>query len=459
MHIIIRMMRILPLLLASFLLLTSSSWAASKPNVLFLFADDMRPDVVGAFGHPVVKTPTIDSLVQRGFTFNNTYCFGSNSGAVCNPSRNMLLSGRVYFRFKGQATPDKPNFAASFNAAGYETYHHGKRGNTALALQKIFNHDKYLKNDEVERKSGGTGKEIVDPAIAFLKSRKTDKPFCMYLAFANPHDARVASEKHLKMYDQDAIPLPKNYLPYHPFNNGELLVRDERLAPWPRTKSEVRKQLRDYYAVITGLDEQMGRLLATLKELKLDENTIVIFSADHGLAMGSHGLFGKQSLYEHSMKAPLVYAGPGIPKGETNAFGYLHDIYPTACALAGIEQPSGIDGVNQQPVILGKEAHVRDTIFTSYKDVQRAVRHGDWKLIVYPKINKTQLFNLKTDPDEIVDLASDSKDEKKLQELLAIMKKQQAINGDKLPLTSEKPAKAEVDESFFKTPPPKKKKK
>ncbi len=445
------------LLLSLLFVAAHSSGAESKPNVLFLFADDMRADAIGALGHPVVKTPTLDSLVQRGFTFQNAYCFGSHSPAVCSPSRNMLLSGRTYFRFKGLATADQPNFAGSFKAAGYETYHHGKRGNTAIALQKVFDHDKYLEDDQAERRSGETGKEIVDPAIEFLKARKTDKPFCMYLAFANPHDPRGASEKHLKLYDRKSIPLPKNFKPYHPFNNGELLVRDEQLAPWPRTENAVRRHLHEYYAAISGLDEQMGRLLVALKELKLDQNTLVIFSADHGLAIGSHGLFGKQSLYEHSMKAPLIVAGPGVPKGNTQAFAYLHDIFPTACDLSGIEIPKGLDGVSQKAVINGENKQKRDIIFTAYRDVQRSVREGDWKLILYPKINKVQLFNLKDDPDELTDLSDDPKHGEKRHALFDRLKTQKALYADNSPLVADKPEKAEVDEKFFKVPPVKKK--
>jgi arylsulfatase A-like enzyme len=427
-----------------------------KPNLLFLLADDMRADAIGALGHPVVQTPNLDRLVDRGFAFTNAYCFGSNVPAVCSPSRNMLLSGRTYFRFKGQATPDQANFAGSFKDAGYETYHHGKRGNVAVQLQKVFEHDKYLKDDQAERRSGETGREIVDPAIEFLKNRKTDRPFCMYLAFGNPHDPRGAAEKHLKLYDRKSIPLPKNFKPFHPFNNGELLVRDEQLAPWPRTEDEVRRHLHEYYAVISGLDEQIGRLLATLKELKLEGNTVVIFSSDHGLAVGSHGLFGKQSLYEHSMKAPLVFAGPGVPRGKSAAFAYLHDIFPTACDLCGVAVPSGLDGVSQKPVLAGRKRSMRDIVFTAYRDVQRAVRQDDWKLIVYPKINKTQMFDLSNDPDETRDLSADSSHAQTVRELRDLLRKQQTHYGDLLALDSEKPVQAEVDLTFFKIPPKKK---
>jgi len=125
-------------------------------------------------------------------------------------------------------------------AAGYETYHHGKRGNTSPAIQAQFDHDKYAQ-DQQARTSGEPCQTIVDDAISFLKGRGREKPVFMYLAFANPHDERVANEKYMRLYERDKIPLPKNYKPLHPFNNGEQFVRDELLAPFPRTEDEVRK--------------------------------------------------------------------------------------------------------------------------------------------------------------------------------------------------------------------------
>jgi arylsulfatase A-like enzyme len=410
------------------------SWAADKPdrkpNILFLFTDDQRADTIAALGNSIIQTPNIDALVKRGFVFKNAYCMGSSVGAVCTPSRNMLLSGKAYFRFGSIAPPTKPNFPTSMKQAGYVTYHHGKRGNTAPAIQEQFDHNKY-ENESLNRKNGEAGKQIVDEAIDFLQASKRDKPFFMYLAFGIPHDPRVASQKFLDLYDEEAMPLPKNFMPKHPFDNGELMVRDEKLAAFPRPEMEIRKHLRDYYAIITALDEQIGRLITNLKERDLYENTIIIFSSDHGLAIGSHGLMGKQNLYEHSMKSPLIFAGPGIPQGQTEAFTYLFDIFPTVCELSGAAIPEGIDGISQLPVIQGKVRATRDVIFTAYKDVQRAVRKGDWKLLRYPSADKTQLFNLSDDPHEINNLAADPNHEKEMHMLLLEMKRQQNLFGDK----------------------------
>ncbi len=415
---------------------------AKRPNILFLFTDDQRADTIGALGNPAIKTPAVDSIVRRGFAFRNAYCLGGNSPAVCMPSRNMLLSGKAYFRWQGPLAPaDAPNFPLSFQDAGYQTYHHGKRGNTATKIQACFEINKYV-DENIERTSGEPARLVVDDAISFLKDRHDKRPFCMYLAFGNPHDPRVAAQKYLDLYQPAQIPLPKNYLPLHPFDNGDMTIRDETLAPWPRSEQEVRRQLHEYYAVISGMDHHIGRLLKKLDELKLTENTIVVFSSDQGLAMGSHGLFGKQNLYDAGMKAPLVFAGPGIPHGESDALVYLLDIYPTLCDLVGDPVPAGLDGESFKPVLEGKSHDARSELFLAYREVQRAVRDKRWKLIRYPQVDVTQLFDLAADPDEMHNLASEPSQAARVKEMLARLKAEQKKFGDATPLTVANPRPA-----------------
>jgi arylsulfatase A-like enzyme len=411
-----------------------------RPNVLFLFTDDQRADALGALGHPVLKTPHLDALVKSGFVFRNAYCLGSNLGAVCTPSRNMLLSGRAYFRWKGpQAPADGPNWPKVMKEAGYETYHHGKSGNVAALIQKQFEHNHSLK-DQKERTSGQPGKTVVDGAIGFLKKRKGDRPFFAYLAFEAPHDPRVAARAYRDLYDPAKVPLPKNYLSQHPFDNGEMTIRDEKLAPWPRTEKEVRKHLHDYYAVISGLDHHIGRLLKTLDDLKLRDDTLILFSSDHGLAVGSHGLMGKQNLYEDGMRVPLVFSGPGVAKGTTSdALVYLMDLFPTVCDLTGAKAPANLDGKSLARVIKGEVPGVRDSLFLAYRDVQRAVRDRRWKLIRYPQVDKTQLFDLKDDPHERKDLSADPKQALRVKMMLGLMRNWQKALGDTAPLTVAKP--------------------
>ncbi|MBN1491611.1 MAG: sulfatase-like hydrolase/transferase [Phycisphaerae bacterium] len=413
-----------------------------QPNILFLFTDDQRADTIGALGNPHIQTPTLDSLVREGFVFRNTYCFGGNSPAVCLPSRNMLLSGRAYFRWEGPYAPaDQPNVPVAMKTAGYVTYHHGKKGNTARLIQERFDINKYV-NEKVDREEGQPGRAIVDDAITFLRERTNDKPFFMYLAFANPHDPRIAAQRFLDRYEPGAIPLPKNFLPQHPFDNGEPVIRDELLAGWPRRAEEIQRHLRDYYAVITGLDFHIGRLLQTLRELGLDKNTIIVFSSDNGLAIGSHGLMGKQNLYEHSAKVPLIIAGPGVPRGGSDALVYLLDLFPTFCEWASAPIPTGLDGKSLKPILDGKTAGVRETLFLAYRDVQRAVRDERWKLIRYPRINRTQLFDLKEDADERQNLADDPAQAKRVTQMLTQIERWQRQLGDSAPLASEDPQDA-----------------
>jgi arylsulfatase A-like enzyme len=447
--------RLSVLLLAAFSISTSQA-ATKQPNVIFLFADDMRADSIGALGNPTIKTPHLDSLVQRGFAFNNAYCLGGNRGAVCLPSRNMLLSGKAYFRWQDYQAPNtapaaKGNFApadsttlpAAFKQAGYVTYHQGKKGNSALLVQGQFEINKYVANDDIDRTNGEAGQQIVNEAIEFLTAKKDERPFFMYLAFSNPHDPRVAAEKYMKLYDREKIPLPKNYLPMHPFNNGEMVVRDETLSPWPRTEDEIRKTLHEYYAVISGLDNHIGRLLQKLDELKLTENTIVLFSADQGISVGSHGLLGKQNLYDHAMKVPLFFTGPGIGKGRSDALVYLLDVLPSLCDLTGTPTPSGLDAVSFAPIIQGKTAKGRETLFLAYRDVQRAIRDEQWKLIRYPQVDVNQLFDLKKDPFELNNLAGQASQKERVTKMLGQMKDWQQKLGDAAPLKVANPKPAQ----------------
>jgi arylsulfatase A-like enzyme len=146
-----------------------------------------------------------------------------------------------------------------------------------------------------------------------------------------------------QMYDTTSIPIPPNFLPLHPWDFGEFYIRDEKIAGFPRTKPEVKTNLRDYYAMITHMDVQIGRIIQALKESGEYENTIIVFTSDNGLAIGQHGLFGKQNLYEHSISVPFVISGPGMPENEKRAaFLYLYDIFPTLCELVNIKSPKTV---------------------------------------------------------------------------------------------------------------------
>jgi arylsulfatase A-like enzyme len=212
------------------------------------------------------------------------------------------------------------------------------------------------------------------------------------------------------MYKDEEMKLPGSFMPRHPFDNGMLEIRDEKLAPFPRTEEAIRKHLADYYASITHTDAQIGRILDALERIGRRDRTILVFSSDNGLAMGSHGLMGKQNLYDDSVHVPLIIAGPGIPKGASHhALCYIYDIYPTLCERAGLKTPETVQFRSLNSVINHAGAEFRDHLHFAFMSWQRSVRDKQYKLIEYcvGKERHTQLFDLAKDPQETHNLAAE----------------------------------------------------
>ena len=398
-----------------------------RPNFIFLFTDDQRADTIAAHGNQHIRTPHLDQLVERGFSFRNNYCAGSFSGAVCVASRAMLMTGKQWLNLPKKNPGSNwggakllPSYLAQ--QGGYRSHIIGKWHNGEATLKRAFsegssvylggmaNHADFEVQDFADgklsgkRQAGGFSSEVfANDAVKFIEGAKAEENFFLYVAFMAPHDPRNPPEKYREMYYQNRPPLPKNFLPQHPFKIGPAGVsgRDEGLLPWPRTKEMISDQLCEYYGLITHLDEQVGRVMKALEGSPHADNTYVIYTADHGLAMGSHGLLGKQNIYEHSMKCPLIIWGPEVPAGQsTQEFSYVHDLYATVLGLAGVEQPKLIDAKNLQPVMNGKESGHR-YVFLPFQSHQRAIRTGRWKLNVFPQINHREIFDLEKDPDEI----------------------------------------------------------
>ncbi|MCH7905092.1 MAG: sulfatase-like hydrolase/transferase [Armatimonadetes bacterium] len=415
-------------------------------NVVFLFTDDHRRTAVGALGIEPVKTPNIDSLLAEGTFFQNAYTMGSPHGALCVPSRAMLMTGRNLWHIGprnpetgavdvGRIREEFTTWPEVFRANGYETFGTGKWHNNRDAFNRLFSHggaiyfggmhwpdtnghfeprihwfDPTSDYPESDRKHLKTfsSELYADGAIDFLQNtRDKEKPFVIYVAFSSPHDPRSAPQEYHDMYPPAEIELPPNFAPIHPFDNGDMNVRDEKLSPVPRTVERTKKEISDYYAMVSEVDFHIGRILAELKRQGLDRNTIVVFAGDHGLAVGQHGLLGKQNVYEHSMGLPLVFRGPGIPRGRTReSFVYHHDAGPTLLELAGLEVPETMESKSLVEAIKSPGVQVRESIYLSYQNKQRAVRVGDLKLILYnvDGVERTQLFDLSTDPWEMQNL-------------------------------------------------------
>ncbi len=437
----------------------------SKPNILFLFTDDQRFDTIHALGNEQIQTPNLDYLVNNGTAFSNAYIMGGSSGAVCMPSRAMLLTGRTLYRIEGegQTIPAAHStFPEVFKEAGYRTFGTGKWHNSSDSYARSFDSGAEIffggmddhwnvpacdfdptgqypdpqprrvpfipgqhkvvegQFDHIQR--GKHSSELfADAARDFLLNHDHDEhPFLAYVSFMAPHDPRTMPQQFLTRYDASALSLPINFLPRHPFDNGAMSIRDEQLEAWPRRPSAIRQHLAEYYAMITHLDHEIGRILDALKATGQFDNTIIILAGDNGLALGQHGLMGKQSIYDHSVHVPLIMMGPGICAGAGRQnLCYLVDIFPTLCDLAELPIPETVEGRSLHPALLDENAPSRESLYFAYTDLQRGVRDKRYKLseAVVQGERHTQLFDLQEDPSEMFNLAHEPAHKERLDQL------------------------------------------
>ncbi len=428
------------------------------PNILFLFADDQRADTIAAWGNPRIRTPNLDRLVRSGLSFRRAYMQGAFGDATCVASRAMLLSGRSLFHAEIGLLRDE-TWPAAFGRAGYETFMTGKWHNGAASLPVCFQEARSvfvggftdpLKAVLTDLDGGRFTLPHVasqhacavfaDEAIRVIR-RPHEKPFFCYVAFDAPHDPHIVPENYPVKYDPAKMPLPGSFLSDHPFDNGDMEARDELLLPRPRTSQAIRQMLADYYRYISYLDEQIGRVLDALDASPEGKNTIVVFAADSGVARGSHGLIGKQNLYElDSIRVPLIIAGPGIPANKsTDAMCYLFDVLPTLGARCKVPAPPKSEGLDLSATLRDPAHPAREQMLFAYRNVQRAIVTRDWKLIGYPQANRIQLYHLSEDPEEIHDLAGKAESAPKIAELLALLKKEMAAADDNDPTRGSKP--------------------
>lgn len=432
---------LLPLVCASLLAALASEKASApeRPNVLLIVVDDQSPfDLRPYEPASPLEAPHIDRLAAEGMTLDGAYHMGSWSGAVCTPSRHMIMSGRTLWhlpkngRRNVQQNPLCPEdlaeytLAAVFNRAGYDTMRTCKKGNSYAAANAQFTVVKDATKRQASDEAGSTWHG--DQVIAYLEEREATgnaDPFLIYFGFSHPHDPRWAKDELLAKYGahnevipeespENAPPLPVNWLPRHPFHHGHPGLRDEvsvqgvKLRRDPATiRNEIGRQL----ACNENIDVQIGRVLSKLEAMGQLENTFVVYTADHGMAIGRHGLQGKQNLYEHTWRVPLIAMGPGIEAGgRAQGNVYLLDILATICDLTGVEAPPTNEGTSFAPVLRGERATVRDVLYGAYcggtKPGIRALRRGNWKLVKWDALDgyvqRTQLFNLSGNPQELL---------------------------------------------------------
>ena len=416
--------------------------AKQRPNVLFILSDDQAPHTLSVYGNKVCQTPHLDKLAASGMVLDQAYHMGSMSGAVCSPSRTMIMSGRTLWHLpprgkkhlkKEEGKTSGPeilnnSLPAVFNRAGYETFRTCKNGHSYSLANALFQvvRDKTARKAGEEDGSQWHGRQVLDYLNARATQKEEKKPFLIYFGFSHPHDERWGRDDLIEKYgvrNVDAPPttvsdraprVPVSWLPEHPFHHGHVDLRDEVRVPGvmtSRTEATVRNELGREYACIENIDDQVGLVLGKLEQMGELENTYVIYTADHGIAVGRHGLMGKQNLYEHSWRVPFLASGPGIePGSRAPGNGYLLDVLPTLCELTGVPVPDTAQGKSLKPVLMGKARKVREVTYGAYcggsKPGMRSVRKGYWKLIKYDvlegKVRKTQLFNLKDNPEEIL---------------------------------------------------------
>ena len=433
----------------------------SQPNILFIIADDHRFDAIGAMGDATVQTPVLDALMARGTTFRQTHIMGSLVGAVCVPSRAAVLTSASLFRSGMQEiNRELAVWPQVMREAGYHTFATGKWHNDKQTFTNsfadgakiffggmsshfevpVFDYDASGAYPNTAKYIGEkfSTEMFTDEAVQFLQDHDASAPFFLYLAFTSPHDPRTPPGEYASMYAPAEMPVPENFMPEHPFDNGEMRIRDEVLAPFPRTPEIVQQHIADYYGMISHMDAEIGRVLKTLEATGQLENTLIIYTADHGLAVGQHGLLGKQNLYSHSIRVPSIFAGPGVPEGKTvDALTYLYDVFPTVCELTAVACPDTVEGRSLVPLMHGSAERVRETVFAAYRDIQRTVSDGRWKLIRYyvseetgAGTNRIQLFDLANDPGETTELSALSEHAERIQSLAADMQQWQIETDD-----------------------------
>lgn len=440
---------------------------AAKPNVLFIAVDDMNNDL-GCYGHPLVKSPNIDRLAARGVRFDRAYC----QFPLCSPSRSSLMTGlrpsttRVFdlkYHFR-TGLPDVVTLPQLFQKNGYfaarvgKIYHYGNPGDIGTSglddppsWNQVVNpagRDKTVLEPEITnysparglgsamcRLSDATGKDeehtdgkVATEAVRLLEAHRNE-PFFLAVGFYKPHTPYVAPKKYFDLY-----PLEKITLPGDPTAAVQGVPQPALLStrPWPYfgvTTDQARECKQAYYAAISFVDAQIGRVLDALDRLKLRENTIVVFWSDHGYHLGEHGLWMKQSLFEESARVPWIIAAPGrkaVGKASRRTVEFV-DMYPTLADLAGLAPPKNLAGASLRPLLDDPAASWNRPAFTQ---VQRgafpgySVRTERWRYIEWDDAKQgAQLYDENADPHELHNLVDDPKHAATLAELKALVRK------------------------------------
>jgi len=459
--------------------------ADKKPNVLFIAVDDMNTDLA-SYGSPTVKSPNIDRLAAQGVRFEHAYC----QFPLCSPSRSSLMTGlrpdttRVFdlqYHFR-QGLPDVVTLPQMFMKAGYyagrvgKIYHYGNPGDigtsglddpaswqevvnpagrdkTALELD-VINYTPNRKglgssmaylSDKVGKDEEHTDGKVATEAIRLLEKHK-DQPFFLAVGFYKPHCPWITPSKYFDLYSLGEIHLPEIAPDYRSTVPAPALASTR---PWPYngiTPGQAVECKRAYYAAISFVDAQIGRVLDAVDRLGLRDNTIIVFWSDHGYHLGEHGLWFKQSCFEEAARVPVIISTPGMASAGKTSPRYVEllDLYPTLADLAGVTPPAGLEGVSLRPLLEQPDAKWGRPAFTQ---VERAgfaghsVRTDRWRYTEWDFGKKgAELYDQSSDPQELHNLIQEEKYAPVVAELKALLKEKHParVEGGKAPPKKQK---------------------
>lgn len=451
----------------------ASTAAERKPNVLFIISDDLGSQSLGCYGNAQCKTPHLDALAKRSMRFERCY----TQYPVCGPSRAALMSG-LYAQTIGVTSNGmskaftknlgkRPSLSQHFIQNGYyaarvsKIYHMRVPGDItagvngpdhAASWTERFNcqapeqwsrgEHEHLTNERLKPdpkrsihyglgyggafyvvRGTGNGAEQADhkaaaKAIEILGKRaKDNKPFFLAVGMVRPHVPLVAPASFFEPYPAKGIKLPQQVkgdqkdIPKAGISKNSLRIG-------LRTKLKKQKVLRAYYASVSYMDAQVGKILQALDQLKLSDNTIVVFTADHGYHLGEHEFWQKMSLHEESTRIPLLLQVPGKKPGRSTALCQQIDIYPTLAELCGLPVPKHIQGKSLAPIIGNPGHSVHESVYCLRGRNDHLLRTDRWALIRYGR-GGVELYDMQADPKQFTNLANSPKHEKVREDLLA----------------------------------------
>ena len=418
-----------------------------QPNIIFLLTDDQRADTMGCTGNPIIQTPNMDAMAKGGVRFTNAFVTTS----ICASSRASIFSGQWTSRhgvtdFRTHFSPEAfaQTYPMQLRTAGYRTGFIGKYGVGAQKTLPVTEYD-YWKGfpgqGRYENKDkDGNYKHLTqimgEQAIEFLQGCSKDKPFCLSVSFKAPHvqdsDPRqfIYDRAYKDLYKDTIIPVPEKADTHYFEALPEFLRTSEARRRWDirfSTPQKFQESVKSYYRLIYGVDVVIGRIREQLKQLDFDDNTVLMLIGDNGFYLGEYGLAGKWFPHEESIRVPLVVFDPRVGnklRGRTLDQVALNvDIAPTILELAGIKPPEQMQGCSLVPLLKGKKLKWRTEFFYEHpfehKTIAKteALRTQNYKYARYIDYDYEELYDLKLDPDETINLAKDEKYKKTLESL------------------------------------------